>query len=221
MVGALPGEEAACGGVIAAPVGPMQSWGVQSHFVVRETGLEPSKSGVVGRLARRWVARAQVPLDDLAALRMGVRVDREGRLATTFTPPKRSSREGRREGHGALHPLLPGRRSFLAGWQVIPTFLRAWTTRCAPRIGRCFWDARHLRPARPSGYARGGVSYVTRRGRWCTIPCWGGPRRKPARVRLVMEDSQGAGVRPDQPISFAERRFAPRRVRTEFVPRRR
>ncbi len=28
--------------------GPMQSWGVQSRFTIRGTGLEPSKSGVIG-----------------------------------------------------------------------------------------------------------------------------------------------------------------------------
>ena len=27
---------------------PMQSWGTQSNFTVRDTGLEPSKSGIIG-----------------------------------------------------------------------------------------------------------------------------------------------------------------------------
>jgi len=44
------------------------------------------------------------------------------------------------------------------------------------------------------------------------------PRRRPERVRVVWEDPDGAEVRPDQPVSFAERRFFPRRVRTEFIP---
>ena len=30
--------------------GPMQSWGIQSQFPDRDTGMEPSKSGVVGLL---------------------------------------------------------------------------------------------------------------------------------------------------------------------------
>ena len=38
------------------------------------------------------------------------------------------------------------------------------------------------------------------------------------RVRVVLEDPDGNEVRPDQPISFAERRFAPRRVRSEIIP---
>ena len=30
--------------------GPMQSWGTQSRFTIRDTGYEPSKSGVIGLL---------------------------------------------------------------------------------------------------------------------------------------------------------------------------
>ena len=54
--------------------GPMQSWGTQSRFTVRDTGREPSKSGVVGLLC----AAVGVPRDDerqirrLAELRIAV-----------------------------------------------------------------------------------------------------------------------------------------------------
>ena len=67
--------------------GPMQSWGVQSHFTHRDTGLEPSKSGVIGLIcAALGKPRdenhpdnvGKPPLEHLAKLRMGVRVDREG-----------------------------------------------------------------------------------------------------------------------------------------------
>ncbi|MCX6022801.1 MAG: CRISPR-associated protein Cas5, partial [Chloroflexi bacterium] len=30
--------------------GPMQSWGTQSEFRNRDTGIEPSKSGIIGLL---------------------------------------------------------------------------------------------------------------------------------------------------------------------------
>jgi hypothetical protein len=35
--------------------------------------------------------------------------------------------------------------------------------------------------------------------------------------RLILEDEAGVEVRPDQPLSFAERKFALRRVRTSYV----
>jgi len=64
--------------------GPMQSWGVQSRFDVRDTGLEPSKSGVVGLLCAALGRRRPEPIDDLAGLAMGVRVDCEGRLLRDY-----------------------------------------------------------------------------------------------------------------------------------------
>jgi CRISPR system Cascade subunit CasD len=70
--------------------GPMQSWGLDSRFDQRDTGLEPSKSGVLGLVcaalgkprddqAGPWPSLAQ-----LASLRMGVRVLREGTLRVDF-----------------------------------------------------------------------------------------------------------------------------------------
>jgi CRISPR system Cascade subunit CasD len=66
--------------------GPMQSWGTCSRFVERETLLEPSKSGVIGLIcAAMGISRDDdAALHTLATLEMGVRVDREGRLARDF-----------------------------------------------------------------------------------------------------------------------------------------
>ena len=64
--------------------GPLQSWGYRSRFSDRDTGTEPTKSGVVGLLCCALGRdRAKDPTD-LAALRMHVRVDREGRLLRDF-----------------------------------------------------------------------------------------------------------------------------------------
>ena len=73
--------------------GPMQAWGVQSRFNQRETLSEPSKSGVIGLLcaalgkpreerpehAERWPT-----IEQLAALKMGVRVDRFGSMLMDY-----------------------------------------------------------------------------------------------------------------------------------------
>jgi CRISPR system Cascade subunit CasD len=61
-------------------VGPIQSWGTASRFDERDTGKEPSKSGVLGLLAaasgidrENWL-----DLEPLTRLIMGVRHDRPG-----------------------------------------------------------------------------------------------------------------------------------------------
>ncbi len=61
-------------------IAPMQSWGVKSRFTIRDTEKEPTKSGVIGLLAAALGRRRHEPIEDLARLRVGVRVDREGTI---------------------------------------------------------------------------------------------------------------------------------------------
>ncbi len=205
--------------------GPMQSWGVQSRFTVRDTGLEPSKSGVVGLLCAALGRQRHEPVDDLACLTMGARVDQEGRMARDFQSAgkggirKASGKVERKnlvissryyltdarflvglEGDGLdlltqLHdalrdphwPLYLGRKAFVPGEPV-------WLEN-GLRPDQTLADALHTYP-------------------------WQGrlkPDERPPRLRLVIEDDAGSEVRPDQPISFAERRFAPRRVSTNWL----
>ena len=67
-------------------VAPMQAWGTQSNFTVRDTGRDPSKSGIVGLLCAalgrpRTDTHTTRALDSLI---MGVRVDREGQILRDF-----------------------------------------------------------------------------------------------------------------------------------------
>jgi len=64
--------------------GPMQSWGTQSRFSHRDTGLEPSRSGVIGLLCASLGWPRDHSLDDFLPLKMAVRVDREGRLLRDY-----------------------------------------------------------------------------------------------------------------------------------------
>lgn len=64
--------------------GPLQAWGQDSKFNIRQTAYEPSKSGVIGLLAAALGRRREEPLDDLAALRFGVRVMRQGQLLVDY-----------------------------------------------------------------------------------------------------------------------------------------
>ncbi|MBW2135904.1 MAG: type I-E CRISPR-associated protein Cas5/CasD [Deltaproteobacteria bacterium] len=74
--------------------GPMQSWGTQSRFSYRDTEMEPSKSGVIGLLCAALGRPRSHPVDDLARLRMGVRVDREGIMQVDFHTAGGTHRKG-------------------------------------------------------------------------------------------------------------------------------
>lgn len=62
----------------------MQSWGANSRFARRETRTAPTKSGVLGLLAAADGRRRTDPIEDLADLRFGVRVDQPGQLLRDF-----------------------------------------------------------------------------------------------------------------------------------------
>lgn len=64
--------------------GPMQSWGISSRFVKRETNNYPTKSGIVGILAAAQGIDRSGDISHLASLNIGVRVDQPGRVIRDF-----------------------------------------------------------------------------------------------------------------------------------------
>ncbi|MBQ4811675.1 type I-E CRISPR-associated protein Cas5/CasD [Pseudoalteromonas luteoviolacea] len=64
--------------------GPMQSWGLKSAFELRNTQLDPTKSGVIGLLCASLGRERNESLEDLTSLRMGVRIDKPGDLAFDY-----------------------------------------------------------------------------------------------------------------------------------------
>jgi CRISPR system Cascade subunit CasD len=203
-------------------VGPMQSWGVQSRFTVRDTGLEPSKSGVVGLLCAALGRPRHEPVADLAALRMGVRVDQEGIMARDFhTAMNILTAGGKLKGTEPSNRYYLADARFLVGLEGDDLALLArlhnalrdplwplYLGRKAFVPGEPVWLEDGLRADTDLHTALDPDSYP-----------WLGPahRQPPEQLRLVVEDPGGAEVRPDQPVSFAQRSFAPRRVRTLFV----
>jgi len=65
---------------------PMQSWGIESKFDLRNTGRMPSKSGVIGLCACALGYRRDEDekIAKLSALKIGVRIDRPGVLIKDF-----------------------------------------------------------------------------------------------------------------------------------------
>lgn len=200
--------------------GPMQSWGVQSRFAVRDTGREPSKSGVVGLLCAALGRPRDEPVKDLAALRMGVRVDQEGTVGRDYHTAINVLKAS-----GSLKDTEPSNRYYLADARFLVglegndlDFLRhLYDALRAPRwplyLGR-----KAFVPGEPVWLDDGLRSDETLLDELKTYP-WLGPawQEPEEQLRLVLEDPDGPEVRTDQPISFAERRFIPRHVRTTFI----
>lgn len=198
--------------------GPMQSWGVQSLYEVRDSEREPSKSGVIGLLCAALGRPRTEPLDDLASLRFGVRADREGRLASDYQTWQELKPGGVVGERGISRRYYLADAVFLAGLEGDGDLLA--TLEAALRRPRwaLYLGRKAFVPSRPVWLKDGLREHETlekalERYRWI-----GGPGVPPARLRVVTDCAEGERLVADVPLSFAERRFASRRVRTSFVP---
>lgn len=199
--------------------GPLQSWGTTSRFDERDTQQEPSKSGVLGLVCAALGRDRSEPLDDLAALRMGVRVDREGvplRDYQTITGVLNA------EGKFKIDRTVISPRYYLADatflvglegqdsglLQRIHAALRTPVWSLALGRKSCVPSMPILLPD-----ALQSLDLLTALRGWPPLVPW--IRRT---LRLVLEDEREGSVRLDQPIApFAERRFGPRFVKQELM----
>jgi CRISPR system Cascade subunit CasD len=200
--------------------GPLQSWGTQSRFAVRDTGREPSKSGVIGLLCAALGRPRDEPLDDLAALRMGVRVDQEGHVERDFHTAMDVLRA-----RGGTKDTEPSNRYYLADARFLVglagedlAFLETLHEALRAPRWSLFLGRKACVPGEPV-WLRDGLRRDTMLLDTFRHYPWLGcdPRRRSERLRVVLEDPEGGAVRADQPVSFETRSFAPRRVTTTFV----
>lgn len=207
--------------------GPMQSWGTQSRFAIRDTGHEPSKSGVIGLLcAALGKPRDEAPgdgwppLGELAGLQLGIRVDREGALRADY----QTAGSGRGGAIVSRRYYLAD-ASFLVGLEGAD---RALLERLDAALRQPRWalylGRKGFVPGEPVGLPNGtGLRDLPFVEALAAYPWPPGQRGEPPaeRLRLVLdaEPSEATEVRQDVPLSFAARQFAPRPVRTTWLPR--
>ena len=211
---------------------PMQSWGTQSRFTMRDTGLEPSKSGVLGLLcAALGIDREDDEgLHPLASLRMGVRADREGSLQVDYHT---SGKGGYLQANSVLEKknLIVSNRYYLANAVFLVglesadlALLERIQSALLKPVWALFLGRKAFVPTEPVHLLDGLRTDETLKHALQSYPCLREPSSE--KLRLVIEDNKGSEdntgsiVRSDQPISFARatRKFAPRRVRVDFVP---
>jgi CRISPR system Cascade subunit CasD len=203
--------------------GPMQSWGTRSRFSQRDTGLEPSRSGVIGLLCAALGRPRQEPLDDFRPLKMAVRVDREGRLMRDYHTAQTVRRADPTK--GTQDTVLSERfyladADFLVGLEGDRAFLERLDAALHHPVWPLFLGRKAFVPSLPvsEGIVDDGEVLTVLRQR-----LWKGREQEkvPQNLRYVVEVGYGEGEpRPDVPVSFVsrDRRFAVRHVKTEYHP---
>lgn len=213
-------------------VGPMQSWGTTSRFDQRDTGKEPSKSGVVGLLAAALGIDREywTDIEPLTRLAMGVRHDRAGVPKRDYQTAGCAATDTIIKANGApsedgvvSHRFYLADAAFLVALEGsdrillenIQDYLKNPTWPLA--LGR-----KSYVPSEPV-WIENGVQDAPLLDVLSTWP-WIGAQRKweelPEKLLVSLESKDGSGVlKMDQLLSsFAERRFGARFVRSEWIP---
>ena len=213
-------------------VGPMQSWGTTSRFDQRDTGKEPSKSGVIGLLAAALGIDREnwTNLEPLTHLSMGVRHDRPG-------VPKRDYQTAgcaeaytiiKADGTASKDGVVSQRfyiadAAFLA---VLEGDDRALLEKAHAHLQNPVWPLalgrKSYLPSEPIWIENGVQDAFLQDilARWPWIALLRKWEKPPERLLVSFESEDGSGVlKMDQPLSsFAERRFGARFVRSEWIP---
>ena len=196
-------------------VGPLQSWGLDARFDLRQTAPEPSKSAVIGLLCCCLGRRREEPVDDLARLQFGVRIDKQGVLLRDF----HTASDVIGSDDSKLRTVVSKRwylsdAAFLVGLQGSrPLLEKIHQALIHPHWMPCL-GRRSCIPSVPlfrDGIVELPVLEALRQPPSCSS--------SPERLRAVVEDPGGSQVRPDQPLApFSRRQFGNRRVRTMLIP---
>ena len=208
--------------------GPLQSWGLRARWDVRDTGDEPSKSGVVGLLGcalgyRNGDKRLHQLGDEL---RMGVRVERQGSKMVDFQTVSgvMMSAGGKIRGKPDDPVTIVSPRTYLqdAGFLVALGGPPDIMEQCAIALQSPQWPfylgRKACIPSRPVFEVLTG-QYQSLEDALTLYP-WealydGEPL--PTRLRCVLEDEEGTHLRPDRPMANPARMYQHRAVRVFWV----
>ena len=200
--------------------GPMQSWGTTSRFDERDTQLEPSKSGVLGLVCAALGRDRAEPVADLAALSMGVRVEREGvplRDYQTATGVVIASSGKPDLGRTVVSPrYYLSDAVFLVGLEGDRSLLVNIQQALASPVWPLALGRKSCVPSLPV-YLPDGLSEQPLQAVLATWPCLVTGEAPQAPRRVLLEHPSEGSLRLDQPVApFAERRFGPRFVKSEL-----
>jgi len=213
-------------------VGPMQSWGTTSRFDQRDTGKEPSKSGVIGLLAAAMGIDREnwIDLEPLTRLVMGVRHDRPGIPKRDFQTAGCAITDTIIKADGSLSKDgIVSQRHYLADAAFLVglegdniTLLEKVQSKLKNPTWPLALGRKSYVPSEPvrfeDGLQNSSLREVLTRWPWITS------KRKweivPEKLLISLESNEDSGVlKMDQPLSsFAERRFGARYVFSEWIP---
>lgn len=211
-------------------VGPMQSWGTSSRFDQRDTGKEPSKSGVLGLLAaalgidrENWEG-----LKPLTQLSMAVRHDRPGVLKRDYQTAgcEKSDAVMKACGTASKEGVVSERyyladAVFLIGLEGEYSLLGAIQDALQNPVWPLSLGRKSYVPSEiiwfSEGVQVGGLREVMANWPWISSKRF--DETLPEKLLISIDTNDGSGVlKIDHPLSsFSERLFGARFVKSELI----
>jgi CRISPR system Cascade subunit CasD len=193
----------------------MMSWGDHSQFGHRDSRREPTKSAVIGLLCAALGRPRWEPVHDLAALKMGVRVNKEGVLQKDY----HTVQDNMRDDGSKVKTTLSDRyyvadADYLVGLEGDPDLLNQLDVALQTPRWQLYFGRKSFVPSHP---IRVGIveppllpalqqADYEHRGR----------QRPPFPLRIVLEALDGSDTRQDVPLDWQCRLFGRRTVKTTY-----
>jgi CRISPR system Cascade subunit CasD len=193
----------------------MQSWGYRSRHDYRDTALEPTRSGVIGLIcAAMGIARGE-DISRFDAIRMGVRVDREGRPERDYhTALEVIKADGKGTDTVVSYRDYLADAAFTVG---LESANKGLLNAIAEALENPMWPLFLGRKAFPLA-----VPMDRETGEFlpiCSEPLEGSLEAHLIQggVRVLVEDPNGERTQHDYPVCTGERLFLPRRLKAKFL----
>lgn len=202
---------------------PMQAWGVQSYFGVRDTTRFPTRSGMIGLLCAALGLPRDADLSEFESLRFGVRVDRPGVMMRDYQIAQDiydyKTRKSNKVSVGNRYYLADA--VFLAGMESenLDQLLRYEAAFKNPKwllyLGR-----RAFPLSKPVWLKEGLQEQVSLEQALRDFPFLLSEqiRTESDSLQMVLETPSGSIVQRDRPKSFEERTFVQRRLQVFLTP---
>jgi len=199
---------------------PMQAWGVESKFNVRDTCREPTKSGIIGLMCCALGRKRDENVNDLVNLRMGVRVDQEGVMMRDFQTARNiMSANGEVGADTISQRFYLSDAIFLVGLEgsddlLLKNLLDALQhPRWLLYLGR-----RAFPPSNPVWLRDGLKMGINLESALEEFPFLGSEItfQKSKELRYIIEDPNGSITQRDYPLLFATRTFQSRSQKVYF-----
>jgi CRISPR system Cascade subunit CasD len=197
---------------------PMMSWGDHSRFTIRDTRREPTKSAVIGLLCAALGRPRWEPVHDLAALKMGVRVNKEGIVQCDYHTIMDSIKSSGGKGDTVLSDrYYVADADYLVGLEGDATKLAELDAALQKPRWQLYFGRKSFVPSLPvrAGIVESPLKEALEN--YQLDDSQPAKRRSPKSIRYVLEVSDSLDVRQDVPLDWQNRLFGSRCVETTFV----